>query len=154
MLLVMPITDAARAALAASQAIDPTLVQPRKDRVAYRAFMQRDDVPVRTSPTAEVEWMAFNLSIRDVDYAKAPSKVAATWLRRLRLKKSLKDKFWSDTWTYYIENRLSLELRAAAPPARKRGTAVQSEDSSWPAQAYIDQFKKKGESAGGNGASP
>jgi hypothetical protein len=144
----MAFTEAAREAFRASQAEHCTLVHPKRDRVAYWAYVARDDIPARVSPTVEVEWVAYNLPIGVVDYGLAPSRVAAIWIRRLRLNKALKDKFWSDTWPYYMENRLALELRAAAPPARKRG-AVQVSESNALLQASIDQFKKKG--GDGNG---
>ena len=101
--------------MAANQAADCTLSPVAPDRARYRKLMQRDDVEIRCSPTLEVEWLAFRLSVRDPEYETAPSKLAATWLRQLRMKKDLRAKFWTDTWPYYMENRLSLELRAAQP---------------------------------------
>jgi hypothetical protein len=112
----------------------------------YKRFMSRDDVPARTTPTKEFEWVGFTLSVREINYDSAPSKAAGTWLRQIRLSKALKDKFWADSWSYLMQTGLSLELRAEAPPARKRKSA--KAEGADLAQASIDGFKR---SDGGNG---
>jgi len=129
-------TQAARDAHRLAQAIDRTGPLPisLEERLSYKRFMARDDVPVRCSPTLELEWVAFVMLLREgVDYEGAPSKVAASWLRKLRAKGSgvLRSKFWTDSWQYYIESRLGLELRSEAPRAaiRKRGAAVKTDES-------------------------
>jgi hypothetical protein len=125
------ITEATRAAQIASQAIDPTLFRhpTLKERLDYKRFMDCEDVPVRVSPTIELEWVAFKL-LRggEVNYEEAPSKVAASWLRKLRYKRSkaLKDKFWAETWPGYIDCRLGLELRSEVPRRGGRGVVLPS----------------------------
>jgi len=122
--------DGCMAAQRASQAIDPTL-QPNtlKERLAYFAFMRRDDIPVHSSPTAEIEWLAFALSVPSPSYDNAPSKVAGTWLRRLRLKGAERTKFWNEMWPYFMESRVGLELKASAPPtARKLARGTKSDE--------------------------
>ena len=116
----MPMPEACLAAARIANEANPTFDNPKKDRWKYVGVMGRDDVPVRVSPTVEVEWVAFSLSKLEPEYSSAPSKVAATWLRRLRLNKALKAKFWDEIWHYYIESRLSLELKAGAPPSAKK----------------------------------
>lgn len=123
----MPITEACREASRALKLVQPVAIVPRNDLAFYDSLMTRDDVSVSVSPSLEVQWVAFNIAISTEDkdrcermWRTAPSKVAATWMRQLRMSKKLKDKFWADTWPYYIENRLALELRAGAPPAAKR----------------------------------
>jgi hypothetical protein len=135
--------EAAVEAFAVNQAVDPTLstARSRLERLQYKRFMRRDDVPARTTPTKENEWVGFTLSVRDIDYDSAPSKAAGTWLRQIRLSKALKDKFWSDSWTYLMQTGLSLELRADAPLPRKR-KSVKSEGADL-AQSSIDGFKKR-----------
>src|SRR3990172_6216808 len=120
----MPITEASREALRLLKLVQPTIIHPQNDLGFYDALMACDEVPATASPSLEIQWIAFNVPksngtperCRGI-WSGAPSKVAATWLRQLRLKRNLQAKFWTDTWPYYMENRLSLELRAAAPPA-------------------------------------
>jgi len=128
------------------------MVHPQNDLGYYDALMARDDIPATTSPSLEIQWLSFKIplpngtseSLRAI-WDDAPSKVAATWLRQLRMKSKLQARFWTDTWPYYMENRLALELRAAAPPSRKRGQ-VKAGDGGGVVQESIDQFKKKASS--------
>lgn len=125
----MPMPEACIAAAKIANAIAPQLDPPKRDRWKYVAVMNNDAVPLRTSPTVEIEWLAFSLSKTEPEYKTAPSKIAATWLRRLRLKKVLKDKFWSDTWPYYMENRLAIELRAVGPKPKSAKSVGQKSNS-------------------------
>ena len=147
-------SQSARDAHKLAQAIDRTGPLPisLQERLSYKSFMDREDVPDRCSPTLELEWVAFVLLRREqVDYGKAPSKVAAAWMRKLRTKGSngLRVKFWTDSWSYYIESRLGLELRSEAPKAasRKRGVAVKSDES---VRSSIEGMVSKGATHAGS----
>jgi hypothetical protein len=138
----MPMPEACVEANRVSQAIDST-VQPKslQERLTYKAFVRRDDIPVRASPSLEFEWIALSLSVGVVEYADAPSRVSAIWLRKLRQKKVLRDKFWAESWSYYMENRLSLELRAEVKaPAKRKGAASKSDDL---VQSSIERMSPK-----------
>lgn len=100
--------------------IQPTLLLVHNDLGFYEALMASTEIPATASPSEEIQWVAFFMARPcGVWWDTTPSKAAATWMRRLRLKRSLRDKFWQDSWTYYMESRLSLELKAGAPPAAK-----------------------------------
>lgn len=145
------------------------MVRPSNDLGYYDTLMERDDIPMTASPSVEIQWVAFKVPkpnfVKDPArkaemcrkiWEDAPSKVAATWLRQLRLKKNLQTKFWTDTWPYYMENRLALELRAAAPPPVKRGKGgvLPASTSRMKNDGTISVLLKDGEKAGGgNGAS-
>lgn len=136
--------EACVAAQRASQAIDSTLDRPKsaKERTAYYGFMRRDDVPAHASPTLEIEWLAFSLSVKEPDYNTAPSKVAATWLRRMRLKGAERTRFWNEMWPYFMENRVALELKSANPlPSKKK--AVKGAKSDEDVQAGIEKMSQK-----------
>lgn len=148
----MPITEACRIALAENRKVQPTIVHPQNDLGYYDAIMLRADVPVSVSPTVEVQWIAFKLPLPNETpealraiWHDAPSKVAATWLRQLRLKADLQKKFWGETFPAYMSLRLGLELRADAPkplsPSRKKGSAGGDPSGD------IERLLKKGEGA-------
>jgi hypothetical protein len=115
----MPITEATRAALRFNQALDPTTPQPKLDRLTFRTAVQSGLLSYDAPAVEEIKWVALNLVMnhRDVPYDTAPSVSAAAWLRRMRWSsgKALKEKFWNDTWQFYIESKLGLELKADAP---------------------------------------
>lgn len=156
----MPITEQAKEALRASMKAQPTIVHPQNDLGYYDALLARNDLPATVSASEEIQWIAFNLGTSTEDkvllrsrWESAPSKVAATWLRRLRMKGEWQEKFWTDTWPFYIESRLSLELKAGSPPAAKKRGRAEVGDGGLALQASIDQFKRKGVVDGNGGAS-
>jgi len=115
----MPITEASKQALRALKLVQPTMIHPQNDLGYYDALMASGDVPDTASPSQEVKWVAFKVPLPNgtpdrlrAIWGDAPSKVAATWLRQLRKNSKLQAKFWTDTWPYYIESRLALELKA------------------------------------------
>ena len=146
----MPITEATTAALEASRASDPWGARG-PDRMIFRKAIQSGLLPPAAAASDEFRWIAVQLTMnmRDVPYETAPSMGAAAWLRRMRWKsgKSLKVKFWEESWPFYMDSRLSLELKAEMVPAsvvpsRKKAVAGRSDDE---VQASIQRM------AGGNG---
>ena len=121
----MAFSVACREASKASMAIDSTLQQSgRLDRLAFRAAMEPGVLPDDASASVEFRWMAVQLvmNVHDVPYETAPSKAAAAWIRRMRWKsgKSLKDRFWEESWPFYMDSRLALELKTSVPAAAKK----------------------------------
>jgi hypothetical protein len=112
---------------------NPTLINDENDRALHEAVMANPDVPLTASPSLEIQWIAFNVDIPDADWRSVPSKVAAQWLRKLRIQvsgKPLRVKFWTDTWPFYMESRLGLELKAErVVPSKKKGAAVRTDES-------------------------
>lgn len=141
----MPISDASREGLAAARASDPWGEHQGTDRITFRRAVQSGLLPAAAAASDEFRWIAVQLvmNMREVPYDTAPSMGAAAWLRRMRWRsgKALKERFWEESWPFYMDSRLSLELKVSAPPVPKR-RAAKSEGVDL-ARSSIDGFLKK-----------
>jgi len=92
--------------------VQPTLIQPQNDLAFFLNVMRRDDLPDTSEPERETLWVAFWMTVPmdQSEWNRAPSKAAARWIREIRLNNDLRNKFWGETWTGYMNRRLAITL--------------------------------------------